>query len=104
MSRTKATDISQKIRQEVLERDKHCISCGKHSTLTIAHVWINRSHGGLGVKENLCVLCMDCHHAYDNGKSHEQDYQRAVVQRYMLGLYDKPDLNKLKYNKYNDIF
>lgn len=104
MTRTKATDISKQVRQQVMERDKHCVSCGSHQMLTIAHVWINRSHGGLGVKENLCVLCMNCHHEYDNGKSHEQGYQRAVVQRYMIGLYDKPNLNKLKYNKYGDIF
>lgn len=99
MTRSNATDITPKIRVEVVERDKHCVSCGSPSYLTIAHVFINRSHGGLGVKENLCVLCMDCHHHYDNGLKHDQDIVRAKVQNYMLGLYGFPDLNKLKYYK-----
>lgn len=102
--RTKATSISKQVRQEVIERDKGCVSCGKTNNLTIAHVWINRSHGGRGVKENLAVLCISCHHDYDNGRSHEQDYQRAIVQKYMMGIYGKPDLNKLKYQKYDSIF
>lgn len=99
MKRSNATDISSKVRKEVFERDTHCIVCGKHSTLTIAHVYINRSHGGLGVKENLCVLCMDCHHKHDNGKKVDQDYMRLAVQTYMMGLYGRPNLKRLKYYK-----
>jgi len=101
--RTKATSITTKTRIEVMKRDGHkCVSCTKRDNLTIAHVWINRSHGGLGIPENLAVLCLSCHHHYDNGKKHEQDIQRAIVQHYMMGIYGTPDLNKLKYIKYGD--
>jgi len=100
MSQRQFTEIKPKVRQEVLERDKHCVVCGRHDTLTVAHVYINRSHGGLGIPENLCVLCTECHHKYDNGKKTEQELQRAIVQSYMYGVYGFPDLNKLKYNKY----
>lgn len=102
--RTKATSITPQTRQEVMERDRGCVSCGNNHNLTVAHIWINRSHGGRGVKENLAVLCLKCHHELDNGRKAEQEYQQAVVQQYMMGLYGKPDLNKLKYQKYDSIF
>lgn len=102
-NRTKETTITPKIRQEVMERDRQCVSCGKSNNLTIAHVWINRSHGGKGIPENLAVLCLSCHHEYDNGKKEQQDYQRAVVQLYMMNLYGSPDLNKIKYTKHGDL-
>lgn len=102
-ARTKATSITTKTRLEVMKRDGHkCVSCKSNNALTIAHVWINRSHGGKGIPENLCVLCVKCHHEYDNGKKHEQDFQRALIQGYMLAIYGTPDLNKMKYQKYGD--
>lgn len=100
MKQRKFTDVSPKVRAEIFERDKHCVSCGSHSTLTVAHVYINRSHGGLGIPENLCLLCTDCHHKYDNGKKTDQELQRAIVQSYMYGLYGFPNLVQLKYNKF----
>jgi len=99
MKQSNATDITPKIRVEILERDKYCVSCGSPSMLTIAHVFVNRSAGGLGIKENLAVLCMSCHHHYDNGLQYDQEIVRAKVQTYMYGLYGFPDLNKLKYYK-----
>mgnify|MGYP001550655271 FL=1 len=98
--RTKATDTKH-IRQEILERDNYnCVGCGTSQALTIAHVFVNRSHGGLAVKENLCVLCMDCHHQMDNGKKHEQDLMRLKVQSYMMELYGIINIKKLKYYKW----
>lgn len=101
--RTKSTGISKQVRQEVLERDKCCVGCGTSQSLSIAHVFVNRSHGGLGVKENLCVLCITCHHQMDNGKKHEQDLMRLKVQQHMISHYGIINVNKLKYTKWDDL-
>lgn len=102
--RTKQTSVSDKVRKEVLERDKGCcVACGDYRTLTIAHVFVNRSHGGLGVKENLATLCMKCHHDMDNGKKTDQEFIRAIVQTYMIDLYGMIDIKKLKYTKWDDL-
>lgn len=103
MGQREHTRVSKKVRDEVLERDGYkCISCGTTHQLSIAHVFINRSHGGLGVKENLCVLCMTCHHQMDNGKTHEQEYMRHLVQMYMIDKHGKINTKRLKYNKWLD--
>lgn len=103
-AQTKATSVTNKVRDTVLERDNNqCVSCGSRNNLTIAHVFINRSHGGLGVKENLATVCMQCHHEYDNGKKTEQEYRRAVIQGYMLNIYGQPNLKRLKYNKWDEL-
>jgi 5-methylcytosine-specific restriction endonuclease McrA len=103
-ARTKATSVNPKVRETILERDNNqCVSCGSRSNLTMAHVFVNRSHGGMGVKENLATLCIKCHHELDNGKKHEQDYQRAAVQFYMIEKYGMPELKKITYNKWNDL-
>ena len=75
--RSKACDISPKVRKEVLERDNHCcIICGVNHSLQIAH-YISRARGGLGNARNLAVMCVHCHSAMDNGKYHKE-LQKAV--------------------------
>lgn len=65
--RAKATDIPMKIKKKVYERDKGlCIICGKIGAPN-SH-YIKRSHGGLGIPENIVTMCRDCHFNYDNGK------------------------------------
>lgn len=66
--RSRACDISQEVKRKVWERDHHhCIYCGSPYAMPNAH-YIARSHGGLGIEENVVTLCMKCHHNYDNGK------------------------------------
>ena len=65
------TDIPKNVRRVVLERDSidnHpcCIYCGSPRFLEIAH-YVPRSRGGMGVPENLAVLCIKCHRELDNG-------------------------------------
>lgn len=101
MKRSKATDIKPDTRKIVLERDHYqCVVCGSYNTLTLAHIYINRSHGGLGIPTNLATLCMECHHHLDNGKKHKQDVIRKEVETYMELHYGKPDLQLLKYKKW----
>lgn len=97
--RSKATDINSKVRKEVMERDKHCVSCGSRYNLTVAHVFINRSHGGLGVKENLCILCMDCHMKLDHGKLVDSQPIKEITENYLRGLYPEYCVTNLKFRK-----
>lgn len=52
--------IPQRIRREVLERDRYrCQHCQTWKKLTIDHI-IPESKGGQATLENLQVLCMSC--------------------------------------------
>jgi hypothetical protein len=62
--RTQALAISPSVRQVVMDRDKGCIVCQSKSNLTIAH-YINRGRGGLGIEQNLVVLCLKHHFEAD---------------------------------------
>jgi 5-methylcytosine-specific restriction endonuclease McrA len=100
--RSKACDITPKVRKLVMERDKHtCTNCGRHNMLTIAHVYYSRAFGGRGIPENLCVLCMECHNSLDNGNS-ERDKMivKFNIEHYMERLYGKPNLELIKYSKW----
>ncbi len=97
--RTKATDVKPKIRKQVLERDKHCIICGSHQFLSIAHVHLSRAHGGLGVPENLCVLCAHCHGKLDNGLEKYTKPIKEEIKKYMSRIYPSVDIDLLKYKK-----
>lgn len=67
-----ACAISPAARKEVLERDdRHCIVCGSYRNLQIAH-FISRGRLGLGIPQNLGVMCLECHFQYDNGKFHRE--------------------------------
>lgn len=63
--RSKATDIPQKVKREVYERDNGlCIFCGKPG-MPNAHV-VPRSQGGLGVPKNIVTACVECHRRFDS--------------------------------------
>ena len=98
--RTLATGIKQGVRHYVLDRDGHkCVHCGFPYNLTMAHVFINRSHGGKGIKENLATLCIQCHMKLDHGKEKDAQPIRNHVEHYMKRLYGEPKLDELKYKK-----
>ena len=95
--RSKACDISPKVRAEVYERDNGCIVCGSLWNKTVAH-FISRAQSGMGIKENLVQLCMLCHHEMDNGKNSLEI--KEIVKKYLDGLYPKFTDEKRKYNKW----
>lgn len=69
--RTKACEISKKTKQRVYERDMGaCIFCGAPG-LPEAHV-VPRSHGGLGVEQNIVTVCRTCHDKLDNSVHRQQ--------------------------------
>lgn len=86
-SKTKERQVSKKIAQEVMDRDEYCIMCGNPYNLDIAH-FIGKGRGGLGVRENLVVLCRSCHHAYDNGKDEAKKHRiEYEIRQYLDNLY-----------------
>lgn len=95
---TKACDISKAVKDVVWERDGHCcVVCGSSAAMPNAH-YIARSHGGLGIPENIVTLCADCHRAYDQSTAHER--YKTVIRRYLKSKYPEWDESKLVYHKY----
>ena len=100
--RSKACDISNKVREQVLSRDaRRCIICGSTYNLELAHVFLSRAHLGLGVKENLATLCKKHHMTLDSGKKQEQHNIRLAVESYMRSKHGDIDIKSLKYNKWS---
>lgn len=97
--RSKATDISQKVKLRVWERDKEeCIICKSHKAMPNAH-YISRAKGGLGIEENVVTLCLSCHHEYDNG-SKRREYEK-LIQEYLKDYYGEEWKEEdLVYNKW----
>jgi hypothetical protein len=82
--RTQALAISPSVRAIVMERDFGCIVCGTRSSLTIAH-YINRGRGGLGIEQNLVVLCLKHHFEADqtiNRKKYLEWIKVYLIARY----------------------
>ena len=95
--RSKATDISQKTKEIVWERDnKQCIICGNHNAMPNAH-YISRAKGGLGIPQNVVTLCIMCHHDYDNGSKREEN--RKIIKEYLKSKYLNWNEENLIYKK-----
>ena len=91
--RSKKTDISQKTKWDVWERDGHrCIFCGSPEAMPNAHV-IPRSRGGLGVEQNIVTACIYCHYEMDMTTKRQQYIDGAV--QYLKTIY--PDWSEEKY-------
>jgi len=99
--RTKATDISPKVKEIVWERDEHkCIYCSRYVPKSCANAhFIKRSQGGLGIPENIVTLCPDCHYEEDFGQDTKlyEDY----IENYLKSIYGAGwNKEKLVYKKY----
>ena len=77
--RTKALDITKKVKDEVWERDMGgCVVCGNmRNVMPNAH-YIARSQSGLGIPENIVTLCTNftenkCHHYFDSGTADQRE-------------------------------
>lgn len=97
MKRSKATGITPKTRKDVYERDGACIICGSHSMLQTAH-YIGRAQGGLGIEENLVILCAKCHTEFDNG--HKRREYGEFIRNYLMTRYPGWSEENLKYQKW----
>ena len=91
--RTKALDISQKVKLAVWERDEGCcVVCGNnYNTMPNAHI-LARSKSGKGIETNIVTLCTNlttnkCHYKYDFGTKEEQEEIDKIIIKYMKSIY-----------------
>lgn len=103
--RTKATDISQKVKEIVWERDNgRCVVCGNRwNVMPNAHI-LSRAHGGLGIETNIVTLCSNfttnkCHYKFDNGTKKERQEILEKITRYMKLKYKGWDIKDQQYKK-----
>lgn len=76
--RTKACAISKKTKERVYKRDMGaCIFCSAPG-LPEAH-YIPRSHGGLGIEQNIITACRACHDKLDNSTQRQQMLKKAAA-------------------------
>lgn len=95
--RTKACSISKKTKQIVYKRDKGlCIFCGAPG-LPEAH-YIPKSHGGLGIPENIVTACRLCHDKMDNSTERKKMLQKAA--EHLESFYPDWNEKELVYNKW----
>lgn len=74
MSRKDWTEYDRETRKYIKKRDNNkCVICGSHENLQIMHIWLNRSHGGKGCKENGVLGCIKCHRILDNPIGKDQN-------------------------------
>lgn len=96
-TRTKALDISPRVKRRVWERDgEACVLCHSRRAAPNAH-YINRSQGGLGIEQNIVTLCAACHDRMDNGADGSR--LRRQVKEYLGKCYPGFSDEKRRYVK-----
>lgn len=94
--RTKALDISPRVKKIVYARDGGlCILCGSPGSPN-AH-YISRGQSGLGIPENIVTLCQTCHTAYD--QSTQREILKNEIADYLRSKYPGWDNMRLTYRK-----
>ena len=100
--RTKATDISKKVKDIVWERDnQRCIICGSSQAMPNGH-YLSRAKSGLGIKENIVTLCNNCHRMFDNPSPKEIETSKEIkreVKAYLDMHYPNFEDNRRVYHK-----
>ena len=95
---TKAVQIPASVKEQVFKRDNgRCVYCGSSQAAPVAH-YIPRSHGGLGIEENILTLCSMCHYKYDHTDNHT--IMKVYFRRYLAAQYPDWNEEKLIYKKY----
>ena len=94
--RTKALDISPRVKKLVYERDNGlCILCGALGA-PVAH-YISRGQSGRGIEQNVVTLCQTCHTAYD--QSSQRETLKNTIAAYLRSKYENWDDVRLTYRK-----
>lgn len=106
--RTKWTEFDKETRKYIKKRDNNkCVICDNKGALQIMHIFLNRSHGGKGSKENGCLGCIKCHRILDNPVGeYESQLSNEYLQKcknYLIDIehinYNKEFIETLKFNK-----
>jgi len=98
-----ACEFSPSVRKVIKERDQYqCIMPGcNRGFLGIAHVFVSRAKGGLGVKENGVLLCQHHHTIYDNGRDSKMaEYIGNLCKSYIISKHGDIIISDLKYKKW----
>jgi hypothetical protein len=97
MSRKDWSEYDRETRKYIKKRDNNqCIitGCGSKNNLQIMHIWVNRSHGGKGCKENGVLGCMHHHQIIDNPIGKEQnELSKKLLQECKEYLIEKENIN-----------
>ena len=94
--RTKALEIPPAVKKAVYERDGGaCVWCAERGEPN-AH-YIPRSHGGLGIEENILTLCWKCHLRYDQSINRRK--MGEFFKTYLQSKYPEWDEEKLIYKR-----
>ena len=94
--RTKALMIPATVKAKVWARDKCCVFCGSPYAAPVAH-YIARSHGGLGIEENILTLCGECHRRYDQTTKRRE--MKEFFREYLKSKYPEWDEKNLIYRR-----
>lgn len=82
---TKACNIPPQVKREVWERDGgYCIFCGSPDAAPNMH-YIPRSHGGLGIPQNIGTGCLHCHQMLDNSSARKgmlREFREYLKRKY----------------------
>ena len=96
---TKRTSIPLKVKRQVWERDGgQCVLCHRNDGQPDAHI-VARSHGGLGIPENIVTLCPRCHYRYDN--TPERHFLRQQLEEYIKRFYPDWTERTVTYHKFD---
>lgn len=97
--RTEALSIPKKTKLAVWERDNHrCIFCKTLVPWYLANSHlIKRSHGGLGIEQNILTNCYNCHKLLDDSIKRKEMYNYAL--RYLTMKYNDFNIDDLTYKK-----
>jgi len=94
--RTKALDISPRVKKLVYARDSGlCILCGSPGA-PVAH-YISRGQSGRGIEQNVVTLCQKCHTAYD--QSSQREVLKNIIADCLRSKYENWDDMRLTYEK-----
>ena len=95
--RTKALQISPKVKKIVYERDGGlCIFC-KGCGDPVCH-FVSRGQGGLGIEENIICACAECHRMMD--QTTNRDRMKSIAREYLKSKYPNWNEEELYYKKW----
>ncbi len=110
-TRNRKLQFDTKTKQLIMARDRYCIFCSMNyhmeraeqyacSIPDIMH-YINRSAGGLGIKENGVLGCRYHHMLLDNGSRGFRQEMLGIMREHLKRLYPDWDESRLYYSKYD---